>query len=215
MDFPAVLATTTQALGPVKELRSLDQSLQNAEVKAKMVELYAALGDMRMSFSDAQAEHRELEMQNAELLENFKYSSELVEYEGHKYLPFPDGKPSGMPFCSVCEQNHGKLFMLTRSKGHIEFTCPNCKSVYHHLASYITKEFKAARDSAEAKSQQVEIGGYKFDTSEESGEPSGYAYCPNCEIDHGKLYRLTDCILPNRTNCNKCKSTFPEQDTRK
>lgn len=218
MDFATILATTSQTVGLVKELRELDQSLQNTDVKAKMVEVYSALGDMKMAFADAQLEIHLLEKKNAELLENFKFQSELVEHEGYKYIPHDNNEPSGMPFCAVCEQNEGKFFLLTRSKGYVQFDCPNCKSVFHHLSSFSTKEFREARLSAEsekaASEKKVEVNGYKFDVDDQ-GDPKGYAYCPSCEKDDGEFYLLVDCILPNRTNCNKCKSTFSEADTKR
>ena len=65
-----------------------------------------------------------------------------------------------------------------------------------------------------AKKELIEVSGFKFDISQ-TGEATGYAYCPTCEVKSNQLFRLVECILPNRTNCNNCESTFPLNETKK
>lgn len=149
MDIAAGLALATQALGIAKEIRDLDKGFDSAENKAKMADLYNAIGDVKMTLADAREEIRSLEQINSELKKSFEFKETLVEHEGYKYIPYED-EPSGMPFCPVCEKNDGKYFLLTRKKGFVQFECPNCKSQHHHITSFSTKEYLKAQKNRAA-----------------------------------------------------------------
>ena len=54
MDFGAALASAAQALNLAKQLREIDTGMDVAEFRAKTVELYINLADVRIALADAQ-----------------------------------------------------------------------------------------------------------------------------------------------------------------
>ncbi len=56
MDIVTGLSTLAQALHVTKELREIDKSFDAATYKAKMADLYMALGDVKIALTDAKSE---------------------------------------------------------------------------------------------------------------------------------------------------------------
>jgi hypothetical protein len=67
MDILSGLSAATQAIGLVKELRSIDRTLDDAEFKLKIVDLASALSDAKLALVDAQERVRTLEDELARL----------------------------------------------------------------------------------------------------------------------------------------------------
>ncbi|NOD78911.1 hypothetical protein [Ruegeria sp. HKCCD4332] len=68
------------------------------------------------------------------------------------------------------------------------------------------QKIKELTEQAKFKGSLITIEGFKYDKVE--GKPSGLPYCPACEVDLGKFFRL---ILRNRGSqprCPKCGNYY-------
>ncbi|MDF2369362.1 MAG: hypothetical protein P1V21_01085 [Rhizobiaceae bacterium] len=154
MDVVMGFAAINAALKAVKSIRDIDKDFDKAQFKLVISELTSSLADAKITLIDANEEISDLVLQIKNLKEQWAFGEKLVEKDGYKYYPSDDGGPSGEPFCQVCERNDGKYFQLTRSKGHIEHTCPNCKSVYHHVSSYMSRDYLRAEKKMHAQERE-------------------------------------------------------------
>jgi hypothetical protein len=137
MDLIGGLAAVNAALEAFKTIRSIDKDFDASGVKLALSEMQSNLADAKLALVDAQQERQSLFAEIAKLKENWTFGGALIEYRGYKYYPRPNGEPMGDPFCQVCERRDGSYFQLTRSKGFMEHSCPNCKATYHHLTSFM------------------------------------------------------------------------------
>jgi hypothetical protein len=53
MDFAVALASAAQALTIVKQLREINKSVSEGELKSAMADLYGKLADLKIALSDA------------------------------------------------------------------------------------------------------------------------------------------------------------------
>jgi hypothetical protein len=127
VDIALALATTSQALKLVNDLRGIDKAFDKAELKLKIAELTTALADVRIALSDARDEINAKQEEIESLKKSMKRAADLVEKDGYKYDKGPDGNPTGMPYCPVCEQK-GMLIHITRVLHARQ--CPGCKAFY-------------------------------------------------------------------------------------
>ncbi len=56
------------------------------------------------------------------------------------------------------------------------------------------------------KAELIDVEGFKYD--EKDGSPSGFPYCPRCEVEGGKLHRLTRSIKKTLSKCPNCDKIF-------
>lgn len=136
MDLMIGLTAINAALDTVKTIRSIEKNFDEASLKLAVAELTSNLAEAKLFLVDAAEEKQSLLAQIEELKASFDFGGGLIEYRGYKFYSNDEGKPTGKPFCQVCERNKGKYFQLTSSRGAIEHTCPNCKSVFHNLPSF-------------------------------------------------------------------------------
>jgi hypothetical protein len=126
VDIMGALATASQAIKLVQDLRGIDRAMDAAEYKLKIADLTDALSNIKLALTDAKEDLASKDAEIDKLKKQFQRRADTVEYQGFKYDKGKDGKPRGVAYCSVCEQKSGLLFHLNRVEGnHI---CPNCKS---------------------------------------------------------------------------------------
>jgi rubrerythrin len=137
VDFVTAIATATQAVKLVNDLRSVEAAMQTAESKLKIAELNGAIADLKNALVDAKAEAKSKEDEFKALEDNFLIFKETVEVHGFRYDKKEDGTPVGHPYCPVCAQKHGYMFHTTQSMkpGRLE-ECPSCKATYQATAYY-------------------------------------------------------------------------------
>lgn len=63
MDFAVALASASQALNIVKQLREIEKGVSEGELKAAMADLYGKVAELRMALTDAREEIHEKDRQ--------------------------------------------------------------------------------------------------------------------------------------------------------
>mgnify|MGYP001398699799 CR=1 FL=1 len=137
MDWGAALSAVATAVGIAKDLREIDQGLDKAAMKARLADVISNLADVRIALTDAREEMRERDAEVDRLRRAFEFRSSLVEKDGYKFEPFPDGTPKGEPFCPRCEQNLGRFYRLNSIAGYSKYGCPECKSTFQHVPVFL------------------------------------------------------------------------------
>lgn len=131
MDIATTISAVGAALGVVKELKQIDAQFDQASLKLKIAELTAALADAKLGLVEVAEALRDKDAKISELAALLKYRADnLVDYNGFRYLA-KDGKPSGLPYCPVCE--HKGIYVRLaqdRSKAGMPYCCPSCKGNY-------------------------------------------------------------------------------------
>jgi hypothetical protein len=113
MDIPtiaAVLTSIKSATDIAKLLKDTDLSLEKAEVKLKLSDLYGTLADAKMQIADVQDLLREKDTKIRELEESLAVKAKLA-YEAPYYWSVQGDKKDG-PFCQQCYDAGGKLIRL-------------------------------------------------------------------------------------------------------
>ena len=136
MDIMSGLNALNSALSAIKAVRDIEKGVDEATFKVTIAEAYQNLADVKMALVEAHDERETLNREIERLKKNWSFSSELVECQGFKFRQNADGQPIGEAFCSVCETNDNEYFHVTPSKGLIEFTCPNCKTIFYQPPSF-------------------------------------------------------------------------------
>ena len=135
MDLTTAIATAAQAVAIVKDLRSIENSFSEAEIKAKMAELYSNLADVRMALADAQEDMRKKDAEIVELKRKLQRNEDLVEAGGYPYAKNAEGKPTGSPFCPACLAADGTQIRPANLLAD-HWQCPRCKALYSGLRIY-------------------------------------------------------------------------------
>jgi DNA-directed RNA polymerase subunit M/transcription elongation factor TFIIS len=64
------------------------------------------------------------------------------------------------------------------------------------------------RTNFEKKAELVEVNGYKYERGP-NGQPQGLPFCPRCEQNLGRYYRLAQTTGPRgQVKCPECKSDY-------
>jgi hypothetical protein len=126
VDIMGALATASQAIKLVQDLRGIDKALNAADYKLKIADLTSALSDIKLALTDAKEDLASKDAGIDRLKRQFQRLTDTVEYKGFKYDKGKDGKPRGTAYCPVCEQKAGLFFHLARVLG--DDACPNCKA---------------------------------------------------------------------------------------
>lgn len=70
------------------------------------------------------------------------------------------------------------------------------------------KQIDDLKKSFALRTETVELHGYKYRKTDE-GKPIGFAFCPRCEQNEGKMFQLTLLNKPGRPyGCPQCKSEY-------
>lgn len=104
VDIISALATASQAIKLANDLRGIDNAINAAEFKLKIADLTVALSDIKLALADAREELSSQQSEIDSLKKKFARIEETVEFEGYRYSRDFQGKPTGAPYCPVCEQ---------------------------------------------------------------------------------------------------------------
>jgi len=70
------------------------------------------------------------------------------------------------------------------------------------------KTISELRGNFEKRAEMVERYGYRYEKGSD-GEPLGYPFCPRCEQNFGRFYRLAQTAGPRgNCKCPECKSEY-------
>jgi hypothetical protein len=127
VDFALALATASQALKLVDDLRGIDKALDAAGLKLKIAELTGAISELKVALVDAKEEVAKKQAEIVRLGGLLKRHAELIEADGYKYDKV-DGKAKGHAYCPVCEQEGHLIHVATLMDDHQQ--CPKCKALY-------------------------------------------------------------------------------------
>jgi rubrerythrin len=134
MDFSLALASASQALTIVKQLREIEKGVSEGELKLKMADLYSKLAEVRIALADAQDELRSKDAEIAELQGKINEKKKLIEVDGYMYRQ-EDDKPKGVPYCPVCLAKDGtQIHPANLMNEH--WQCPRCEARYSKLRKY-------------------------------------------------------------------------------
>ena len=129
MDIPAITAAISSATSIVKELRSIDKGIGEAEFKLKIAELTESVADMKIAIIELREEGNYKDRRIEELMKFDDDKEKLIYHKGYYYPDGGDGRPAGLPYCSVC-MLEGKLVLITKIIGGLTDLCPKCKGVF-------------------------------------------------------------------------------------
>lgn len=137
VDIAIVLKSLSEAIKLASTVADAKSTWEQADLKLKMAEVTSALADAKNALTDTQTELREKDQEIGRLKNAFTRAEGTVEYKGKHYRKGPDGKPIGRPFCPVCWEDHGRLFLLDRDKGtRGAMRCARCKAQFEMLAEF-------------------------------------------------------------------------------
>src|SRR5262245_53718421 len=131
VDIPVLLTAITQAIGIAKAVREIKGDFDQAELRAKMVEVMETLSDTKVALIEAGDEMREKDKEIARLREAFARREDTVEHGGYRFLKNSKGNPRGRPICTRCYEVDARIMMTSRTDGERgTVVCPQCKTVY-------------------------------------------------------------------------------------
>lgn len=133
MDLISGIAAASQAISLVKDLRELEGDYNEAQLKAKLSEIYSSLADVKMALADAQVANSELSQQIEKLEKAMRRKADLIEVRDLQYEKNDAGEAVGRPFCSVCLEE-GIFMKVTQDsdRSRDDCRCPRCKAIYSH-----------------------------------------------------------------------------------
>ena len=126
------LQSIKTALDITKELRNIDASLADAEVKLKIIELMDALSEVKLQISDARDENLDLKEKIKELESKLNLQEEVEFRDNHYFLKNPKSDQAPGPFCSNCYSDGKKLILVSELTGDFQvfgkYRCPKCQA---------------------------------------------------------------------------------------
>lgn len=138
MDVSTALTAVSAAIKFAKDLSEIQGHIDQATLKLKVAELTAALADAKMAIVETGNEIQNLEQKISGLEKQFAYRAEkTVQLNGWTYEADADGKPQGMPFCTVCEQQGVLVRLAALFKEGRPHVCPHCKGDFGHVTEYL------------------------------------------------------------------------------
>lgn len=140
MEILAGIAAAKQALDIARAMRGLEQSFDQATMKAKLVDLIDALSDAKLALTDAKEDLAERDNTIATLKANFELSGALIKADGdYEYFTGPNGKPLGFPVCPSC-RIEGSIVQLKQDGASFDARCPKCKTKFSPVTCYLPPE---------------------------------------------------------------------------
>lgn len=141
VDVVAGLAAMAQAIDIVKSIREMDKSLDDAQVKLRMAELYSALTDAKMALADAKMDLQAKDAEIARLKEVVADRVPTIRIGEFNFGVGLTGEVYRWAFCNTCEQTSGLQIIVAPGPGGRNI-CPKCKGVYDGRATSKPAGFK-------------------------------------------------------------------------
>lgn len=140
MEILAGIAAAKQALDIARAMRGLEQSYDQATVKAQLVDLIDSLSDAKLALTEAREVLNDRDKEIALLKANFELSGALVKAEGdYRYFTGENGKPLGFPVCPSCEID-GSIIQMKQDGASFDARCPKCKTKFSPVSCYLPPE---------------------------------------------------------------------------
>lgn len=168
MEIATGIAAVANAIKIAKALKSIEASYDQAELKAKIAEIYEGLADAKMALIDAKENISALKMENSRLKKTKTDQKRLVDgLGGYRYFSGLNGHPAGYPICPKCEQVDARLILLVRNFHVDAAKCPACATEYRPVSEYVSssdgsppttqiENYRRAKDSQNIKiSEQI------------------------------------------------------------
>ena len=131
MDIAAIstlLSSLKSATDIAKFLKESDISLEKAEAKLKLAELYEALAEVKMQLADVRDLLIEKDEEIRKLQDEKKIKGNMVFDQTYYWLETPEGKKG--PFCIACYDGEERLARLVeKPKG--RWICGVCGKVFY------------------------------------------------------------------------------------
>jgi hypothetical protein len=127
----AVLGSLKTATDIAKFIRESDVSIERAELKLKIADLFSALADVKMELVELQDTFAAKEQRIRELEEAFQAKGSFVRRYDAYYRADAEGNPVGVPFCLSCwEKDHRQRQLVTDAGGYRKRICTSCGHRY-------------------------------------------------------------------------------------
>jgi hypothetical protein len=138
MEIAVAITAVANAIKITKALKSIENSYDQAELKARIAEIYEGLSDAKLALIDAREDIAGLKKENSRLKKIKIERERLVQGQGgYRYFSGLNGYPNGYPVCPKCEQIDARLILLVRNF-HIDAAkCPACSNEYRPVSEYI------------------------------------------------------------------------------
>lgn len=138
MDFMTVLATASKSLEIAKAIKEIDRQIGEADLKAKAAELLSNIADLKIALVEAKEELQAKQQEISDLENAILRKEEMVRVQGYLYEKGSDGKPTGHPFCPVCDQDDAILMNTTTliAKSGMPEQCPRCKAEFYQVSIF-------------------------------------------------------------------------------
>ena len=140
MDISLALTSLNTAIGISKTIADAPHALEKAELKLKLADLLSTLAEAKIAISDATSIIDEKDDEIARLKDTFSRKEDTVVSKGYFYRKTKEGKPKGMPFCSVCMEKDRLMILTGHAQGGMGVQCPKCKMVLDGPTMYIDEE---------------------------------------------------------------------------
>lgn len=147
MEIGSALAALSASIGLVKDIKDAAFSLDSAQLKAQMAELYSSLADARMQPANINHVLRQKDEEIERLRASHALKKQLIRHRGEYYEKDAEGCPVGAPFCEYC-YNRGILarkIEAARPKEGLRVYCPECQNEFRHLKAYLWPEERKTR----------------------------------------------------------------------
>jgi len=127
----AVLGNLKTATDIAKFIRESDVSIERAELKQKIADLFCALADVKMELVELQDTFALKDQRIRELEEAFQARDGLVRRSDAYYRADSEGRPVGVPFCLRCwEIDHRQRQLVNEAKDYRVRVCVSCGHRY-------------------------------------------------------------------------------------
>lgn len=122
------IATIKNAIDILKALRSADLTLDKAENKIKLAQLYELLAEAKMQIAEIRELLIDSEAKIAELTKSLEFKGILHRIGDAYFEKDENGDPFGDPYCSICVETGKPAIHLIEGKR--EFTCGACGGTF-------------------------------------------------------------------------------------
>lgn len=147
--IPTILAGLKNATDLLKLISSSSSTLEEAEVKLKIADIFGNLADARVEIADIKLLLNEKDQKIKQLEEELRVDKEIIWHDPYYLKMNSAGKKDG-PYCQSCFDKDKKLIRLQSFYKNGAWDCKVCKT------TYLDEKWHRLDDNAELP-QDIEI----------------------------------------------------------